>query len=369
MAGYEYQGKLPFRNVYLTGIVRDKQGRKMSKSLGNSPDPIDLMGIYGADGVRVGMLLSSPAGNDLPFDEGLCEQGRNFSNKIWNAFRLIKGWEVADIDQPESAKQAINWFENKISKSITEIDESYSKYRISEALMSTYKLVWDDFCSWYLEMVKPDYETPIDSITYQKTIENLEKLLKLLHPFMPFLSEEIWHLIDDRENDIIVSDWPKSEKVDKIILDDFDIVSEVVSSIRNFKKQKQIPNKEQISLFVKLNESHCKNMDPIICKLGNIEKVEYTEKEIEGSFSFRVKSNEYFIPLDGNIDIEAELEKLQKELDYTKGFLKSVNGKLSNERFVSGAPEQVVANEKKKQTDAMQKIEVLEKQISSIQNA
>jgi valyl-tRNA synthetase len=369
MAGYEYQGKLPFRNVYLTGIVRDKQGRKMSKSLGNSPDPIELMGIYGADGVRVGMLLSSPAGNDLPFDEGLCEQGRNFSNKIWNAFRLIKGWEVADIDQPESAKQAINWFENKISKSITEIDESYSKYRISEALMSTYKLVWDDFCSWYLEMVKPDYETPIDSITYQKTIENLEKLLKLLHPFMPFLSEEIWHLIDDRNEDIIVSDWPKSEKVDKIILDDFDIVSEVVSSIRNFKKQKQIPNKEQISLFIKLNESHCKNMDPIICKLVNIEKVEYTEKEIEGSFSFRVKSNEYFIPLDGNIDIKAELEKLQKELDYTNGFLKSVNGKLNNENFVKGAPEQVVANEKKKQTDAMQKIEVLEKQISSIQNA
>ena len=368
MAGYEYQGKLPFRNVYLTGIVRDKQGRKMSKSLGNSPDPIDLMGIYGADGVRVGMLLSSPAGNDLPFDEGLCEQGRNFSNKIWNAFRLIKGWEVADIDQPESAKQAINWFENKISKSITEIDESYSKYRISEALMSTYKLVWDDFCSWYLEMVKPDYESPIDSITYQKTIENLEKLLKLLHPFMPFLSEEIWHLIDDRENDIIVSDWPKSEKVDKIILDDFDIVSEVVSSIRNFKKQKQIPNKEQISLFIKLNESHCKNMDPIICKLGNIEKVEYTEKEIEGSFSFRVNSNEYFIPLYGNVDIEAELEKLQKELDYTKGFLKSVNGKLNNENFVKGAPEQVVTNEKKKQADALQKIEVLEKQIYSIQN-
>ena len=366
MAGYEYRQELPFKNVYLTGLVRDEQGRKMSKTLGNSPDPIELIKIYGADGVRIGMLLCAPAGNDLPFDEGLCEQGRNFSNKIWNAFRLIKGWEVADIDQPESAKQAINWFENKISKSITEIDESYSKYRISEALMSTYKLVWDDFCSWYLEMVKPDYESPIDSITYQKTIENLEKLLKLLHPFMPFLSEEIWHLIDDRENDIIVSDWPKSEKVDKIILDDFDIVSDVVSSIRNFRKQKQIPHKDQISLFVKLNECHCKNMDPIICKLGNIEKVEYTEKEIEGSFSFRVRSNEYFIPLDGNVDLEAELEKLQKELDYTKGFLKSVNGKLSNERFVSGAPEQVVANEKKKQTDAMQKIEVLENQIASL---
>jgi valyl-tRNA synthetase len=366
MAGYEYQGKLPFKNVYLTGIVRDKQGRKMSKSLGNSPDPIDLMGIYGADGVRVGMLLSSPAGNDLPFDEGLCEQGRNFSNKIWNAFRLIKGWEVADIDQPESAKQAINWFENKISKSITEIDESYSKYRISEALMTTYKLVWDDFCSWYLEIVKPNYGSPIDKITYQKTIENLEKLLKLLHPFMPFLSEEIWHLIDDRKNDIIVSDWPKSEKVDEIILDDFDIVSEVVSSIRNFRIQKQIPNKEQISLFVKLNQSHCKNMDSIICKLGNIEKVEYTDNEIDGSFSFRVKSNEYFIPLEGNVDLDAELEKLQKELDYTKGFLKSVNGKLNNENFVKGAPEQVVANERKKQADALQKIEVLGKQIDSI---
>jgi valyl-tRNA synthetase len=218
-------------------------------------------------------------------------------------------------------------------------------------------------------MVKPDYETPIDSITYQKTIENLEKLLKLLHPFMPFLSEEIWHLIDDRNEDIIVSDWPKSEKVDEIILDDFDIVSDVVSSIRNFRKQKQISHKDQISLFVKLNESHCKNMDPIICKLGNIEKVEYTDNEIDGSFSFRVKSNEYFIPLDGNVDLEAELEKLQKELDYTKGFLKSVNGKLNNENFVKGAPEQVVTNEKKKQADALQKIKVLEKQISSIQNA
>ncbi|MBT5858294.1 MAG: valine--tRNA ligase, partial [Flavobacteriales bacterium] len=366
MAGYEYQGKLPFKNVYLTGIVRDKQGRKMSKSLGNSPDPIELMEIYGADGVRVGMLMSSPAGNDLPFDEGLCEQGRNFSNKIWNAFRLIKGWEVADLDQPESAKQDINWFENKISKAISEIDESYSKYRISEALMTTYKLVWDDFCSWYLEIIKPNYGSPIDKITYQKTIENLEKLLKLLHPFMPFLSEEIWHLIDNRKNDIIVSDWPKSEKVDEIILDDFEIVSEVVSSIRNFRIQKQIPNKEQISLFVKLNQSHCKNMDSIICKLGNIEKVEYTDNEIDGSFSFRVKSNEYFIPLEGNVDLDAELEKLQKELDYTKGFLKSVNGKLNNENFVKGAPEQVVANEKKKQTDAMQKIEVLENQIASL---
>ena len=366
MAGYEYQGKLPFKNVYLTGIVRDKQGRKMSKSLGNSPDPIELMGIYGADGVRVGMLLSSPAGNDLPFDEGLCEQGRNFSNKIWNAFRLIKGWEVAEVQQPESAKQAIKWFENKISNTIIEIDESYSKYRISEALMSTYKLVWDDFCSWYLEMVKPVYGSPIDQTTYNKTIEQLEKILKLLHPFMPFLSEEIWHLIKERKEDIIVSEWPKADKVEDVILSDFDIVSEVVSSIRNFRIQKQIPNKEQISLFVKENDKLCRNMDSIICKLGNIESVEYSDKKIDGAFSFRVKSNEYFIPLEGNVDIEAELEKLQKELDYTKGFLKSVNGKLNNERFISVAPEQVVANEKKKQADAEQKIEVLENQIASL---
>jgi len=366
MAGYEYKGKLPFKNVYLTGIVRDKQGRKMSKSLGNSPDPIELMEKYGADGVRVGMLLCSPAGNDLPFDEGLCQQGRNFSNKIWNSLRLIKGWKVEDIKQPESAKQAINWFESKISKVIVNIDESYSRYRISEALMSTYKLVWDDFCSWYLEIVKPNYGLAIDEDTHDKTIENLEKILKLLHPFMPFLSEEIWHLVKEREDDIIVSDWPLATKVDENILSDFNIVSEVVSSIRNFRTQNQIPNKEQISLFVKENEMLSRDIDSVICKLGNIEAIEYTERKIDGAFSFRVKANEYFIPLDGNVDIETELEKLQKELDYTKGFLKSVNGKLSNDRFVNNAPEEIVSNEKKKQADALHKIKVLENLIADI---
>ena len=284
MAGHEYRKALPFKDVYLTGLVRDKQGKKMSKSLGNSPDPITLIEKYGADGVRVGMLLCAPAGNDLPFDEGLCEQGRNFSNKIWNAFRLIKGWETADISQPESSKQATIWFENKINKVITEIDTSYRKYRISEALMSNYKLVWDDFCSWYLEIVKPTYGLPIDKETYNKTIENLEKLLKLLHPFMPFLSEEIWHLINERKDDIIVSEWPKANKVEEIILSDFDIVSEVVSSIRNFKIQKQIPNKDQISLFVKENEKLCRNMDPIICKLGNITEVKYTTDKVDEAF-------------------------------------------------------------------------------------
>ncbi|MBT6815249.1 MAG: valine--tRNA ligase, partial [Flavobacteriales bacterium] len=366
MAGYEYRQELPFKNVYFTGLVRDKKGRKMSKTLGNSPDPIELIEKYGADGVRVGMLLCSPAGNDLPFDEGLCQQGRNFSKKIWNSLRLIKGWEVADIDQPESAKQAINWFDSKISKSIINIDKSYSKYRISETLMTTYKLVWDDFCSWYLEIVKPTYGSAIDKKTYNKTIDNLEKLLKLLHPFMPFLSEEIWHLIDERKEDIIVAEWPKEKKVEENILSDFDVVSEVVSSIRNFRIQKQIPNKEVISLFVKENEKLCKNMDSIICKLGNIKTIEYTNDKLDGAFSFRVKSNEYFIPLEGNIDIEGEIQKLQKELDYTKGFLKSVNGKLNNERFVNNAPDQVVVNEKKKQADAKQKIEILEKQIASL---
>ncbi|MBT3418123.1 MAG: valine--tRNA ligase [Flavobacteriales bacterium] len=367
MAGYEYQGKLPFKNVYLTGIVRDKQGRKMSKSLGNSPDPITLMKKYGADGVRVGMLLCSPAGNDLPFDERLCEQGRNFPNKIWNAFRLIKGWEVADINQPESAKQAIDWFENKISKVITEIDESYSKYRISESLMGTYKLVWDDFCSWYLEMIKPAYGSPIDSITYNKTIEQLEKILKLLHPFMPFISEEIWHLIKEREEDIIVSDWPEANTIDENLLSDFDFTTEIVSGIRNIRKQQNIPNIEKLELKV-ISDTENK-MDVIIQKLCNLSEINYVTEKISGAFSFMVKSNEYFVPLSDSIDVEAEIEKLQKELDYTKGFLKIVEGKLSNDKFVQNAPQQLVDNEKNKLADAKTKIEILAEKISALSDA
>ena len=366
MAGYEYKKNLPFKNVYLTGIVRDKKGRKMSKSLGNSPDPIKLITKYGADGVRVGMLLCSPAGNDLPFDENLCEQGRNFSNKIWNAFRLIKGWKVENIPQPEEAKQAIIWFENKINKSIKEIDNSYSKYRISEALMITYKLVWDDFCSWYLEIIKPNYGNPIDVVTYNKTIEHLEKVLKLLHPFMPFLSEEVWHLIDNRKNDIIISDWPISNDIDENILDDFTIVSEVVSSIRNFRKQSQVPNKNLISLHVIDNEKKSRKMDSIIIKLGNLESIEYINHKENKSYSFMVKSNEYFIPLSGNIDLEEELQKLKKELEYTKGFLKIVNEKLSNEKFVQNAPKALVDKEKIKSKDANIKIEILNEKISKL---
>ena len=369
MAGYEYQDKLPFKNVYLTGIVRDKQGRKMSKSLGNSPDPVSLMKQYGADGVRVGMLLCSPAGNDLPFDEGLCEQGRNFSNKIWNAFRLIKGWEVADVDQPESAKQAIDWFENKISKAINEIDESYSKYRISEALMGTYRLVWDDFCSWYLEMVKPNYGSPMDSLTYAKTIEQLEKILKLLHPFMPFLSEEIWHLIDDRKEDIIVAEWPKAGNVNEQLLSDFENTTEVVAGIRTIRKEQNITNKDQLELLVIDNQKSETNLDAIIAKLGNLTSVNTTEGKPGGAFSFMVNSNEYFIPLGKNIDMAGEIEKLEKELNYTQGFLKSVEGKLSNERFVNNAPESVVANEKNKMADAKSKISILATKIKELGNA
>lgn len=366
MAGYEYKDSLPFKNVYLTGIVRDKQGRKMSKSLGNSPDPIELIEKYGADGVRVGMLLSSPAGNDLPFDESLCEQGRNFSNKIWNATRLIKGWEVAELEQPESSKIAVEWFENKFQHTLELINDAYSKYRISEALMLTYRLVWDDFCSWYLESVKPDYQKPIDRKTLDSTILYMESLLKLLHPFMPFISEEIWHLLATREKDIIVSDWPKSTSIDAHVLHNFDYATEIVSAIRTIRKDKQIPNKDTLKLFIKTNEDTSKSVDALVSRLANLSELSYTDDAIDGAFSFRVKSNEFFVPLSDNIDVGAELEKLRSELDYTQGFLKSVMGKLSNERFVNNAPEQVVAIERKKQSDAEAKIAVLQEQIKAI---
>jgi len=366
MSGYEYRKELPFKNVYLTGLVRDIKGRKMSKTLGNSPDPIDLIKKYGADGVRVGMLLCSPAGNDLPFDESLCEQGRNFSNKIWNAFRLIKGWEVAESEQAESAKQAIEWFDSKINKVIVEIDESYNKYRISEALMSTYKLVWDDFCSWYLELIKPSYGSPIDRITYAKTIEHLENILKLLHPFTPFLSEEIWHLIKDRKDDIIIAKWPKAGTINESLLNDFENTTEVVAGIRTIRKEQNIANKEQLELLVIYNQKVNTNLDAIIAKLGNLSAVNTTEEKLSETFSFMVKANEYFIPLGDKIDVAVEIEKLKKELDYTKGFLKSVKGKLSNERFVNNAPEQVVVNEKNKMADAKEKIQILETKISAL---
>ena len=366
ISGYEYKNELPFKNVYLTGLVRDKNGKKMSKSLGNSPDPISLIEQYGADGVRVGMLLCAPAGNDLPFDVALCEQGRNFANKIWNAFRLIKGWEVKDNEQPESAKQAVIWLENKINKVIDEINISYSKYRISEALMSTYKLIWDDFCSWYLEIIKPEYGSPIDSKTYSATITQLENILKLLHPFMPFLSEEIWHLINTKEEDIIISSWPDSGKIDNTLLENFDNIKEVIAGIRNIRKEKNIPNKEKLALeFIDHQKQH-HNLGPVIAKLGNLSSIQTIYKKPSNSFSFMVKSNEYFIPINETIDIKTEIEKLQKDLDYNKGFLKSVENKLNNKKFVNNAPEQVVNNEKNKLSDILEKIQILEGKINDL---
>jgi valyl-tRNA synthetase len=369
LMGYEYRGAKPFDNVYLTGIVRDKQGRKMSKSLGNSPDPIDLMKLYGADGVRVGMLFCSPAGNDLPFDEGLCEQGRNFSNKIWNAFRLVKGWEVAAIEQPDSSKIAIEWFDSKLSETITSINENYDKFRISEVLMSVYKLVWDDFCSSYLEMIKPAYQKPIDKTTLATTLAYFEELLKLLHPFMPFISEEIWSLIADRDvkNRLIVTPWPLANKIDTILLDNEAIAAEVISGIRTIRNEKNIANKDQVALFVKLNEDTDKSFDSVITKLGNLSSLTYVDEKVDGALSFRVKSNEYYIPLAGAVNIEEEIATLKQELKYTQGFLNSVMKKLSNERFVNNAPEQVIVIERKKQADAEAKIKAIEDQLTAIQ--
>ncbi|HRO76079.1 MAG TPA: valine--tRNA ligase [Crocinitomicaceae bacterium] len=368
IAGYEYLDELPFRNVYYTGIVRDKLGRKMSKSLGNSPDPIELIEQYGADGVRVGILISSPAGNDLPFDISQCEQGRNFANKIWNAFRLVNGWEVAEIEQPEHSKKAIEWFEAKFQQQLAEINGHFDKFRISDALMCIYKLIWDDFCSWYLEIIKPGYEQPIDSKTLQATILFFEDLLKLIQPFMPFLAQELWHAIDpNRTEDIIVAEWTKTRAFDQTILDEFDTATEVITSIRNVRKQLNIANKIQIELFAKSNNANTsKNLDCIIKKLGNLTNFEYITEKVDKANMFMVNAVEYYVPFGDNIDVEAELEKLNADLVYAKGFLESVYKKLHNEKFMAGAPEQVVANEKKKEADALQKIAILEEKIKSL---
>ncbi|UCS91570.1 valine--tRNA ligase [Echinicola marina] len=368
IAGYEYMGEKPFKNVYLTGIVRDKQGRKMSKSLGNSPDPLLLIKDFGADGVRTGMLFSSPAGNDLPFDEKLVEQGRNFSNKIWNAFRLIQGWEVDSNILEHQNHTAINWFENRFNQALAEIEDHFSKFRISDALMSTYKLVWDDFCSWYLEMIKPEYQKPIDLETYEKTIGFFESILKVLHPFMPFITEELWHQVKTREvkEALIVSSWPKLGEYDEKLINDAAQVFEVVSQIRNIRASKGISPKEAFELSINTqNQELYLSFEAILKKLANLSQLGFAEK-VDGALSFVVKSDELFIPLNEQIDVEAEKENLTKELEYTKGFLNSVMKKLSNERFVSGAPAQVVENEKKKQADAEAKIKALEESLAKL---
>ena len=371
IAGYHYKDAKPFNNVYYTGIVRDKLGRKMSKSLGNSPDPIELMNKYGADGVRVGMLLSSPAGNDLLFDSNLCEQGRNFTNKIWNAFRLINSWEVKSIEQPESSKIAIQWFNAKFNSTLEQLNKSYDKFRMSEALMSSYKLVWDDFCSWYLEMIKPGYQQPIDQVTLDQTILYFEQLLKIIHPFTPFISEEIWHLMKERKKDdcIMLSSWPKAEKIDEKLLAQFSLFENVISEIRTLRKEKNIGQKVDLELIIKENKKIVKNFDPLIIKMGHLSSLNYSDTKVDNSFSFIVSANEYFIPFNMEFDMEAEKEKLNKELTEKKGFLNIVMKKLNNDKFVNNAPEKVVQLEKKKKEDAELQIKLLEEKLVTLEQS
>ncbi|TLX72811.1 valine--tRNA ligase [Labilibacter sediminis] len=369
MAGYEFKGTFPFKNVYFTGMVRDKQGRKMSKQLGNSPDPLDLIAQYGADGVRVGMLLCSPAGGDLLFDDSLTEQGRNFSNKIWNAFRLVKGWNVDEsIAQPESAAKGIEWFSHKLNETINLVNDHFSKFRISDALMAVYTLFRDDFSSWYLEIVKPGYQQPIDGATYKATIENFDKILRLLHPFMPFISEEIWQLLDERKEgeSIMVASMPVATEVDEKLLASFSLTQEAIAGVRNIRKQKNIPNKDVIALSILDNAGYDKTFDAVLAKLANATEITFVTEKVNGALSFMVKANEYFIPLGDLVDVDAEVARLEEELKYNKGFLTSVMKKLSNERFVNNAPEKVVAIEKQKQADAEAKIKALEESIANL---
>ncbi|MFT6935270.1 MAG: valyl-tRNA synthetase [Maribacter sp.] len=368
VAGYEFRGERPFENVYFTGLVRDKQRRKMSKSLGNSPDALKLISDYGADGVRVGLLLSSAAGNDLMFDEDLCQQGKNFANKIWNGFRLLQGWEVIDLPQPEASKLALEWYDSKFNETLLEIEDHFSKYRISDALMSIYKLVWDDYSSWLLEIVKPAYQKPIDKTTFDAVIQLFENNLKLLHPFMPFLTEEVWQHISKRDatEALVVSQWPKVGNMDMPLIKEFEFAKEVIAGVRTIRKEKNIPMKEALELSLLNEEKTQSRWDVVIAKLTNVSEISYVDVPLEGALTFRVKSNEYFVPISGAIDIEAEIQKITDELGYTKGFLTSVQKKLSNERFVNNAPEQVVAIEKKKAADAEAKIETLEKSLASL---
>ncbi|MGS2739120.1 valine--tRNA ligase [Sinomicrobium sp. M5D2P17] len=370
MSGYEYRDEKPFTNVYLTGLVRDSQRRKMSKSLGNSPDALKLISDYGADGVRVGLLLSSAAGNDLLFDEALCQQGRGFANKIWNAFRLVKGWEISDTAAPTKVSEvAVRWYSSKLGQTLAEIEDHFAKYRISDALMATYKLIWDDFCSWFLEMVKPAYGMPISKDTYEQVIALFEENLKILHPFMPFLSEEIWQHMENRNRDeaLIVSTWPKPEKLNESLLEGFSVITEVISGIRTVRKDKNIPFKDELELYTTGDGSDFSDgLDEVIKKLGNITGIHCKVEKVEGSMSFRVGVNEYFIPVAGSVDVESEIRKLREELSYVEGFLKSVRGKLANERFVNNAPEKVVAVERQKEADAIAKITTIKESLSNL---
>lgn len=370
IAGYEYMGERPFEDVYLTGIVRDKQGRKMSKSLGNSPDPLDLINKYGADGVRTGMLFSSPAGNDLLFDEKLCEQGRNFSNKIWNAFRLVKGWETKEAEIPEENKIAAAWFESRLNQAMAELQDHYSKFRISDALLTVYKLVWNDFCAWYLEMVKPTFGEPIDKASYDQTVRFFESILKLLHPFMPFITEELWHELDGKNDKdcIIVASYPTPAAFDTGIIDQATFSFEIITQIRNIRNTKGISPKESIDLIIsEAGRQKASRFTSIVQKLSNVKELTFSNDKPGNGTSFIVQSIEFFIPMEGKVDAEKEEESIKKELEYTRGFLNSVMKKLNNERFVKGAPPAVIEAEQKKKADAESKIAVLEENLKSFQ--
>jgi len=375
MAGEEYMGKYPFKNVYFTGIVRDKLGRKMSKSLGNSPDPIELIDKFGADGVRMGMMLSAPAGNDILFDEALCEQGRNFNNKIWNAFRLVKGWKVANIEQPEAGKIATAWFEAKLKQTNAEVDDLFKKYRISEALMAVYKLFWDEFSSWYLEMVKPAYinsePQPIDKATFDKTLEFFETLLKMLHPFMPFITEELWqHLYDRKDGESIMRDkleLPAPTDADNKLANDIELVKQIVSGVRMVRNQKNIAPKEQVELQV-INNNNYEDYYSVITKMANLSFINIVVEKDATASAFMVGTDEFAVPVGDMIDVEAEIAKMEAQLQHLEGFLAGVKKKLSNERFVANAPEQVVALERKKQSDSEEKIASLKESIAALKN-
>ena len=370
MAGYQFRDNKPFNNVYFTGIVRDKQRRKMSKSLGNSPDALKLIDDYSADGVRVGLMLSSAAGNDLLFDESLCDQGKSFSNKIWNSLKLIKGWEVVDTNQPDYCSVTIDWYNQKFNSVLNTINDHFSKFRISDALMCIYKLIWDDFCSVLLEIIKPQYGQPIDEKTHRDLIKIFEKNLIILHPFMPFITEEIWHLIAKRKSEeaIIISSWPEFDtKLPIDTINDFEALQNIISGIRNIRKKYQISFKESLNLSVVNNDNFSKNYDSIIKKICNINDINYVDSEIKDALSFRVESNIYSLPFEKEIDFDEEIKKIKEDLDYQKGFLKSVNSKLENKRFTDNAPDSIVQNEIKKKNDAISKISVLEERLKKLE--
>ena len=368
-AGYEFRQEKPFEKVYFTGMVRDSQKRKMSKSLGNSPDSMAFIDQYGADGVRTGMLFSAPAGNDLLFDEKLCEQGRNFANKIWNAFRLVQGWEVDESLDSATNETARTWFDHRMNQGLEELEDHFKKFRISDALMTLYKIIWDDFCSWYLEMVKPAYEKPIDAITYQVTLSYFEKILKVLHPFMPFITEELWHALKDRENKdcVMVASWPKAATFDAQFLEQTQYIFEVVTQLRNLRNSQGLPKKELISLSIKTNQENVfKKFEQVIKKLGNIEMLDFVTNKVEGAVTFSLKGDEFFVPLAGANDPAQEREQITKDLEYIEGSLRIALKKLDNPRFVENAPEKVIAAERQKKADAEAQIALLKERLLNL---